>query len=281
MNEPHTAFLDDRGVVRVSGPDARGFLDGLVTCDMDKVARARGQYGALLTPQGKILFDFIITQAEDDTFLLDCPLQTVHDLIKRLGFYKLRAKVSVEDISPAMGVVARWGEGVAGTDPRLEALGERHIVPRADATGYTGDYHGHRIALGVPDPERDFFYGDAFPHEANMDQLQGVDFQKGCYVGQEVVSRMQHRGTARTRIVKARFPGGTSVAAGTEITAGGKKIGKTGSFSGSSALAMVRIDRVAEALTAGDGFLAGDAPVLLEAPDYATFVLSGTEPESH
>ncbi len=274
MNDHHTAFLHDRGVVRVSGPVARGFLDGLVTCDMDKVTPAQGQYGALLTPQGKILADFIVTQTEDDAFLLDCPILTVPDLIKRLTFYKLRARVTLEDISPAMGVLARWGQGVTGNDPRLDALGARHIVPRADPVGDPDAYHGHRIALGVPEPGGDFCYGDTFPHEANMDQLNGVDFQKGCYVGQEVVSRMQHRGTARTRIVQARFLARAVVAAGTEITAGGKAIGRTGTSAAAQALAMVRIDRVADALAAGETLVAGTIPLMLETPDYATFVLA-------
>ena len=161
------------------------------------------------------------------------------DLAKRLGFYKLRAKVAVEDLSETLAVVAGWDAprpadeaGLVAEDPRLPALGWRAIVAAEDAAEFAEEpadaYHARRIALGVPEGGRDFLFGDAFPHEALMDQLHGVDFDKGCYVGQEVVSRMQHRGTARTRIVPAVYEGGFAAEAGVEVTAGEKALGKTG-----------------------------------------------------
>jgi folate-binding protein YgfZ len=217
-----SVHLADRGVVRVSGEDAKAFLDGLVTCDLDRVSPAQPRFGALLTPQGKILFDFILFQAPPDIgggYYLDALKVHAPDLAKRLGFYKLRAKVAIENLSDTLAVVAGWDTpgpaeeaGLVAGDPRLADLGWRAVVAAADAAEFAADpaeaYHARRIALGVPEGGRDFLFGDAFPHEALMDQLQGVDFDKGCYVGQEVVSRMQHRGTARTRIVPALYEGG-------------------------------------------------------------------------
>ena len=215
------AFLPDRGVVKVSGEDARDFLNGLVTTDVTLLQPGLGRFGALLTPQGKITADFLITEApagHGGGFLIDAPRALAQSLADKLGFYKLRAKVAVENISDSMGVLAVWdGEpavkpDLAFADPRHEALGWRILVPEdlkqkvADLIGAelvdSDAYEAHRIASGVPRGGLDFMYSDAFPHETNMDRLHGVDFDKGCYVGQEVVSRMQHRGTARTRIVR-------------------------------------------------------------------------------
>ncbi|WP_332696955.1 CAF17-like 4Fe-4S cluster assembly/insertion protein YgfZ, partial [Bosea sp. (in: a-proteobacteria)] len=201
--------LVDRGVIRVSGDDARDFLQNIVTNEMDEVTLERAGYGALLTPQGKIIGDFLVVavpEEEGGGFLLDCPLLQTPDLMKRLKLYKLRAKVTLDDLSETTAVIASADgaalppdAGLVYTDPRLPALGERAITDRGGveeiASGSMEDYHARRIALGIPDGGRDFAYGDAFPHEALFDQLGGVSFKKGCYIGQEVVSRMQHRGT--------------------------------------------------------------------------------------
>jgi tRNA-modifying protein YgfZ len=278
------ACLADRGVVRVSGEDAKGFLDGLLTCDLDRVAIGRPRFGALLSPQGKILFDFVVFAAADGSYHLDCARGQAADLAKRLGFYKLRAKAAVEDLSSSARVLAGWdgaarpeGEsGLVGDDPRLPALGWRAILPASDggppADG-EGAYHAHRIALGVPEGGKDFAFGDAFPHEALMDQLGGVDFDKGCYVGQEVVSRMQHRGLARTRIVPLVYGDGTAAEPGCEITAGERSLGQTGSAADGRSLAAIRLDRVAAALAAGETLRAGGRPVRVEIPDWADFSL--------
>src|SRR5579859_1792517 len=215
------ALLPDRGVVKVSGEDARNFLNGLVTTDMMQLAPGLGRFGALLTPQGKIIVDFLITEApagRGGGFLLDCPQPLAKGLADKLGYYKLRAKVAVENLSDSFGVIASWDgdlaikPDLAFADPRDASLGWRILAPQdlaqkvADLIGAelvdSAAYEIHRIAAGVPRGGLDFMYGDAFPHETNMDRLHGVDFDKGCYVGQEVVSRMQHRGTARTRIVR-------------------------------------------------------------------------------
>jgi tRNA-modifying protein YgfZ len=279
-----TALLSDRGVVRVSGADAGPFLDGLITCDVDKVTSGGARLGALLTPQGKILFDFLVfVAAEPESgYWLDVAKAQAADLAKRLGFYKLRAKVVVEDGSDRLAVVAGWGDAPppsgaqVSADQRLPELGWRAVLPTAEAGALAtgGDeeaYHAHRIALGIPEGGKDFPFGDTFPHEALMDQLAGVDFDKGCYVGQEVVSRMQHRGTARTRIVPVAYPDGAAVGPGENVTAGEKTLGTTGSVAGARGLVMIRLDWARDALAAGEPILAGGHPVRLAKPDWIRF----------
>jgi folate-binding protein YgfZ len=180
-----------------------------------------------------------------------------------------------------MAVVAGWGESAAPgetalPDPRLPALGWRAILPLEAAaarasSGGEDAYHAHRIGLGVPEGGKDFAFGDTFPHEALMDQLAGVDFDKGCYVGQEVVSRMQHRGTARTRIVPVVYSAGTAAVPGTEVRAGDRILGKTGGSAGDRGLAMIRLDRAQDALGAGEPILAGGFPVRFSRPDWVRF----------
>jgi folate-binding protein YgfZ len=284
-----SVHLADRGVVRVSGEDAKSFLDNLITCDLDRVSAHNARFGALLTPQGKILFDFLVFQAPEEiggAYYLDVLKVFAPDLAKRLGFYKLRAKVAIEDLSDSLALVAGWDAprpddeaGLVVDDPRLPDLGWRAIVAAQDAAEFARDpaeaYHAHRITLGVPEGGRDFLFGDAFPHEALMDQLNGVDFDKGCYVGQEVVSRMQHRGTARTRIVPAIYEGGFAADVGVEVTAGEKALGKTGTGSEGRGLVMIRLDRADDALKAGETIRAGGIPVRLEKPSWIRFPFPG------
>ncbi|MDI1285488.1 MAG: folate-binding protein [Reyranella sp.] len=279
------AFLPDRGVVKVAGEDARTFLNGLVTTDVTLLRPGLGRFGALLTPQGKITTDFLITEApagHGGGFLIDAPRALARDLAGKLGFYKLRARVTVEDISDSMGVLAVWdGEPgmrpeLAFADPRHETLGWRILVPEelkqkvADLVGAelvdAAAYEVHRIANGVPRGGLDFMYSDAFPHEANMDRLHGVDFDKGCYVGQEVVSRMQHRGTARTRIVRVTLED-FSPETGIPVVAGDKQVGTMGSTGGGKGLALLRIDRVADALDAGASLSSGGLAIRLTDPN--------------
>jgi folate-binding protein YgfZ len=286
------ALLPDRGVVKVAGPDARKFLNGLVTADMGKVTPAKPCFAALLTPQGKIIVDFIIADSDAPNggdFYLDCPRALAATLVERLGFYKLRAKVVVENASDIVGVTAIWNGaapahwGVPYPDPRLPELGLRCIsAPHpADAAAAFGAepvdaaaYEAHRIALGVPAGGLDFVYGDAFPHEADMDQLHGVDFQKGCFVGQEVVSRMEHRGSARTRVVPVAFSG-AAPAAGTAVTAAGKPVGLMGSAAAGRGLASLRLDRVDEALAGGAALTTGGVELRLVKPAWARFAFPG------
>ena len=283
------ALLPDRGVVKVAGDGARNFLQGLVTADVLKLTAGAACFCALLTPQGKIIADFIVTAApaqDGGGLFLDIPRTLGLTLVGKLNLYKLRAKVIIEDLSEVLGVMAVWDGsglttyGLCYADPRLPALGQRVMLPPHHAAAAAaelcaplvdaGAYETHRIALGVPRGGLDFTYGDAFPHEADMDQLAGVDFGKGCYVGQEVVSRMEHRGTARTRALPIRYDGGAPQA-GTAITAGDHQIGTMGSSAAGRGLALLRLDRVADALSRGERLSAGGVTIHPVKPDWARF----------
>ena len=291
------AILPDRGVVKVAGDDAGKFLNGLVTADMGKVMPTQSAFAALLTLQGKIIVDFILTAAEPTDgggFFLDCPRALAPALTERLTFYKLRAKVIVADLSESLGVLAIWDHGgnteagLCYRDPRLPELGTRCILPpsaAAEAAAGLGaelvaavDYEAHRIALGVPRGGTDFIYGDAFPHETDMDQLKGVDFNKGCFVGQEVVSRIEHRGTARTRVVPVAFEG-PPPEAGIAVMAGGKNVGVMGSGVIGRGLAALRLDRVEDAHASATPLVAGGITVRLVKPPWARFEWPG-EPKA-
>ena len=290
------ALLPERGIIKVVGDDARKFLHGLVTTDMLGLAPGTARFGALLTPQGKIVADFFVTeapQADGGGFFLDSPRALAVTLVDKLNLYKLRAKVLVEDLTEILGVLAVWDDqdttkgcaakqGLTYADPRLPALGFRVMIPPHRATAAASelgaalvgaeDYEAHRIALGVPRGGVDFAYGDAFPHEADMDQLGGVDFAKGCYVGQEVVSRIEHRGIARTRAVALRYDG-AAPASGAPITAGERQVGTMGSAARGRGIALVRLDRVAEAEQTA--LAAGGIPIRLIKPDWARFSFPG------
>lgn len=280
------APLDDRSVVRVTGPDAHALLQGLVTQDLDLLKAHPAAFAALLSPQGKILFDFFVVP-HGDGLLLDVAREKAGDLIKRLTLYRLRAKVTFEAAGD-LAVFAVWGGpspaaptgGVMYADPRLPALGQRAIVPASTADDWiatsgppvpVAQWHAHRVALGVPEGGHDFAYGDAFPHEADMDQLAGVSFTKGCYVGQEVVSRMQHRGTARKRFVQVK--GARDLQVGAPITAGAATIGSVTSIDGTRGLALVRLDRAAEAKAKGEPIEAAGVALEILKPAWATFDL--------
>jgi hypothetical protein len=284
----NAALLPDRGVVKVTGNDARTFLNGLATNDIGKVTPESPRFAALLTPQGKIIVDFIVAEApaaDGGGFFLDCPRALAPALVEKLSFYKLRAKVMAEDLSAGLGVLAAWdgkGDtefGLCYADPRLAKLGLRVMLPphlAAEAAADLGAtlaepdaYEAHRIALGVPRGGADFIYGDTFPHEADMDQLAGVDFDKGCYVGQEVVSRVEHRATARSRIVPVTFE--FAPTSGLPVMAGEKEIGTLGSTAKGHGLAMIRLDRLADAQAAGRPVTCGNVPIRVVKPDWAKF----------
>jgi len=281
------AVLEDRGVVSVSGEDAGKLLQGIVTNDMDLLATQPAIHAALLTPQGKMLLEFFVVNASGG-FLLETARDKTGDLVKRLSMYKLRAKVAIEDRSRECAVLAGWGAPTAGSDaagvvfpdPRLAALGQRRLVPRpigsSEISATAAEYHAHRIALGVPEGGKDYVPGDTFPHEALLDQLHGVSFTKGCYVGQEVVSRMEHRSTARKRVVPvvgtADLPSGPAA-----VKAGDVAIGALGSVAGHRGLALVRLDRAEEFAAKGVTLSAGGVPVRIELPAFARFSLAPAE----
>ncbi len=282
------AELADRAALRVSGADAEKFLQGLLTNDLGKVNEACAIHAGLLSPQGKILFDVFVVRQNADSFLLEARKASLAALSKRLSFYRLRAAVEISE-TPPFRIVAAWGgapnrpEGaVAFPDPRLSDLGMRVLLPEGvpmDALLCTGTtenaYHAHRIALGVPEGGRDYPLGDTFPHEALFDQLNGVDFEKGCFVGQEVVSRMEHRGTARKRVVPVDAQG--PLQPGAEITAGEISIGAVGSVDGAHGLALLRLDRAKDAISKGTPLTAGDEILTLRQPAFASFDIAEAE----
>lgn len=281
MSHCQATRLSDRGVLRVSGAEAHKLLQGVLTNDVDKTRDGASIHAGLLNPQGKILFDFFVVRT-DGGFLIEVARSQASELQKRLGFYRLRSQVEISE-EPAFDVVAAWGTdprvpdgAVAYTDPRLPELGMRVLLPAqvvASALGCTdaaeGDYHAMRIKLGVPEGGRDYAFGDTFPHEALFDQLNGVDFNKGCFVGQEVVSRMQHRGTARKRVVP--IEGDAPLESGATVAAGELPLGTIGSVSGATGLALLRLDRVETAATNGTPLTAGDVRITLHRPKFAKF----------
>ena len=273
------AVLRDRGAVRVVGAGAGAFLQNLLTNDVVGLGQDEGCYAALLTPQGKIVADMLATPALTEIgagFWLDLPRALAPDVVAALTRYKLRAKVVIEDMSDSVAVVALWETdkpkvvGEIFRDPRHPDLGWRVIAvvgegeEIASRFGHAGmeAYDHWRIAHGVPRGGVDFAYGDAFPHEASMDRFHGVDFHKGCYVGQEIVSRVEHRGTARKRVVPVLIDGARPEA-GVNVTAGETEIGVMGSSIPGRGLALLRLDKAQEALDAGKTLAAGGVPIRL------------------
>ncbi len=285
------AVLPDRGIVRVAGEDAEKLLQGVITGDLGLLAAQPAIHAALLTPQGKILFDFFVVKAHG-AFLLETAADKAAELAKRLTMYKLRAKADIQNRTDGYRVCVMWGPGplrdgnddgaIRFSDPRLRELGSRVLAETrvASTTALAGgaidvpaeDYHALRIALGVPEGGKDYVFGDAFPHEANLDQLGGVSFSKGCFVGQEVVSRMQNRASVRKRVVPVA--GGEPLIAGAEVKAGAAVIGAIGSVAGTQALALVRLDRAAEAMAKGETLTAGGVAITLSKPHWATFEIA-------
>jgi folate-binding protein YgfZ len=270
-----SAILSDRAVISVEGTEARAFLQGLVTNDMAECAPGRAIYAGLLTPQGKLLFEFLIAAVAPDHFLLDSAADRADALLKKLLLYRLRSKLTIARTTQA--VAALWGGGPPAladgvslfADPRLAQLGWRAIGEKeqlsALANADAAAYHRHRIGLGVPD-SADLLPEQIFPLDAGFEELNGVSFRKGCYVGQEVTSRMKHRGTARRRILIAE--GDALAASGTTLEADGRELGALVSSDGRRGLALVRLDRLGEAETHGHVITAGGATVRLHRPQW-------------
>ncbi|MGH6802153.1 MAG: YgfZ/GcvT domain-containing protein, partial [Methyloceanibacter sp.] len=285
MGHCHASLLASRGVLRVRGADARKYLQGLITNDIGKAQGAGAIHAGLLSPQGKILFDFFAVPARDG-FLIDVAQDKADELLKRLAFYRLRAQVEIVE-EPSLVVAAAWGgtprppEGaIVYADPRLPELGFRILVAQGASAAVLGcepateeDYHAFRVRQGVPEGGRDYAFSEVFPHEALFDQLNGVDFAKGCYVGQEVVSRMEHRGTARSRILPVRL-GGPAPAKGSDIRCGDKLIGTLLSSSGHAALAFLRLDKLAEA---NAPLLTEGVSVAVQKPDWVRYEVPGVK----
>lgn len=281
MSHCQATRLLDRGVLRIGGADAHKLLQGVITNDLDRMQGDAAIHAGLLSPQGKILFEFLVV-AQGGGFLIEARKDALAELAKRLGFYRLRADVEIVP-APEFTVAAAWDgtphlpEGaIAFIDPRLPELGSRVLLPAgadlrdlACAEVSEDDYHARRITLGVPEGGRDYTLGDTYPHEALLDQLNGVDFQKGCFIGQEVVSRMQHRGTTRKRVVPVE--GDAPLRVGSDVTAGALPIGTIGSADGTRGLALLRLDRAADAVSKGTPLKAGDVTLTLRRPAFASF----------
>lgn len=289
------SLLADRAVVRFDGAGARGFLNGLFTTDMTTLTAGEWRYCALLTPQGKLIVDAFVTADRDgEGSHFEVPASQRQAFLARMALYDLRQQFVLEDVSDRLAVMAVWDGTAAVTehpcsvDPRLAALGQRIILPPGDAAAVAAAigaervppeaYEAHRIALGVPRGDVDFRYGDAFPHEADIDQLHGIDFKKGCFVGQEVVQRMERRHGARSRVVPVTFAGAVPHH-GAAVTADGRPLGTVGSSAGDRGLALLRLDRVEDALAKGHALQAEAATLRLERPDWIRFELpSAAEP---
>jgi folate-binding protein YgfZ len=271
------ALLKDRALVSVSGPDAENFLQNIITTDLDALRTGEAKPGALLTPQGKILFDFLISRAGENAFHLECRADIADDFMRRLMLYKMRAKVEIAKADQALVAVA-WGsdstasqfDSTTVADARFRDVAVSRFYGGTAEGGDAAEWQALRIAHGIAESGSDYQLGDAFPHDVLLDETGGIGFKKGCYVGQEVVSRMQHRGTARRRvlIVEAERP---LPAPGTELTAAGRPVGTLGSTADTTGLAIARIDRVKAALDAGQPILADDVPVSLVIPAWAKF----------
>ena len=274
----HGQILTKRTLLEARGKDTTDFLGGLITCDVEKLAPFDSAFGALLTPQGKILFDFFLIRLNDG-YLFDVADCIADEFVKRLTFYRLRKDVEFSVSQTYTQVTALWDKapqfdlGLLVKDPRHAELGWRFYSDGTAKIHYReGDYDRMRIAIGIPDGGADFSYGEVFPHDTLMDQFGGIDFKKGCFIGQEVVSRMQHRGTARKRIVKL-IASGALPDSGTSIVVDNRNVGTLGRSVENCGLALVRLDRVAEAIENEKTIFADGTPVEVQVQDWVNFTL--------
>jgi len=299
MGVANYIMLPERGVIGIGGPDARGFLQGLISNDVTKVAADRAIYAALLTPQGKFLHDFFIAE-HDGGLLLDCEAARAEDLLRRLGMYKLRSKVELQPqndafavavligdqaanafgLAAACGRAAAFAGGLVYVDPRLVALGLRAILPRAtaitslEAAGLAAsepaEYHRLRLSLGVPDGSHDLAVEKALLLESNFEELNGVDFGKGCYMGQELTARTKYRGLVRKRLLPVDVDGPLPPP-DTPVMLEGKEAGIMRSGFDGKALALLRLEEIEQAARSGKALTAGDARLTPSKPGWAKF----------
>jgi tRNA-modifying protein YgfZ len=279
MNDTYYTALTDRGILSVSGADSLAFLQGIVTNDIEKVSANCAIYAAILTPQGKYLHDFFVTKF-GDSFLLDCPTNQLDELTKRLKMYRLRAKVDIEDrsddfaifaitgpntpnfvgLTGIAGAATDYGNGIAFVDPRLIELGLRTIQPTASAiefmknadmsAGNLETYKASQFSLGVPDGENSEFLKQSFPLEIGFDELNAISFDKGCYVGQEVTTRMKIRKLVKKRLVPVTFDG-KAPAPGSAIQNQDKAAGQIFAANDQIGLAMIRLETLGQVINAG------------------------------
>lgn len=276
------AFLDDRAFISVTGTDASHFLNNLLTADISLIPAGQTGPSALLTPQGKILFDLLI-YPQADGYLLELAVSERENLIRRLTIYKLRAAVTLAATDHA-GVTVFWGDDQpadGAEDRRFAAAGVPlwRVPGRIDDAGTDASaYTALRVENGVAEAGLDYPLQDAYPHDVLLDLNGGVSFKKGCYVGQEVVSRMHHRKAARRRIAVVGADAPLPVT-GTELRADGRPLGTLGTVRDTKGLAIVRIDRAGEAIVKGSAILAGDLPVTLHLPAWTGLVFPASADE--
>lgn len=288
---PLAIFPEGRAILAVGGADAGHFLNNLLTANIETLATGAGAPAALLTPQGKIIAEMLVFNASDEEplFLIDVGSGFADDLIAKLTTYRLRAAVSIDRLGePATVLVCLDCGGraeIAGDDfytfrdPRHPSLGHRLYGPLDTLAAVAGRigraeptvYHQRRATLGIPEAGQDYIPTETFPHEINLDQLGGIDFRKGCYIGQEVVSRMEHRGTARTRTMILTTRNGFGLLGGLEVRAGDVLLGRAGESYGSTLLAQIRIDKLSDALQSNTAILAGGVELNIRKPEYAKF----------
>ncbi len=292
-------LLEDRGVLAIEGADSRTFLQALVSNDIGRATDERAVYTALLTPQGKFLHDFFVA-ARKDSLLLDCEAARLADLKRRLALYRLRSKVTLTDRSEEMTVAAIYGAGAAEAlglaevrgsarvvdcgvifvDPRLTEAGVRALLPREggsawlESAGFEAssrdDYERLRIALGLPDGSRDMEVEKAILLENGFDELHGIDWQKGCYIGQELTARTRYRGLVKKRLVPVKVEGPLPPP-GTPVRTGEREVGQICSGTGNLALALIRLEALAEVASEDGAFTAGESQVVPQKPFWANF----------
>jgi tRNA-modifying protein YgfZ len=269
------AHLQNRALIDIDGDDAEHLLQSIITTDLAAVKPGEAWPGALLTPQGKILFEFLISR-RGEGFRLETADEVAEALIKRLTLYRLRAKVTFARRDP-QAVDIRWdlpASDAGLADMRFAKAGIALFRGPAISDAASGDiaaYHALRIEHGISGGGEDGPAPDAFPHDLLMDLNGGLNFRKGCYIGQEVVSRMQHRGTARRRLVTITAAGDMA-AVGSALSAGGKEIGTVLSAHGSQGLAIVRVDKAGAAMALAEPILAGGVAVTLALPAWSGLV---------
>lgn len=298
MLTPICALLDNRGVVRLTGPDSRSLLQGLISNDITSLTPGQALYAALLTPQGKYLFDFLLYDSHGG-ILLDGELARIPALLQRLSMYRLRANVAMENASdefcvlavagadaverlglpPSAGATRTEGDAVIAVDPRLLELGARVVLPRSGVDSFIAthgltpapfaDYDRHRLALGVPDGSRDLIVDKSLLLESGFEELNGVSFTKGCFVGQELTARTKHRGLVKKRLLPVQVTGALPPA-GTPVTLGERDAGELRSGVDGMALALLRLEQLAVTdkgpLLAGEATLTPQPPAWLRLP---------------
>lgn len=266
-------ILGDRSLITFSGPDAEHLLHNVVTCNIETIPEGVAQIGALLTPQGKIMFEFFVGKKNDGSFLIEIAKESAPSFMQKMIMYRLRSKVEIVESSESF-VQISWGDDLIVSEADFQDTRfsnqtvHRNYRDSGPVTGREAWDH-LRIANGVAESGFDYTLGDAFPHDVSFDQNQGVDFGKGCYIGQEVVSRMHHRHTARRRILIAQAD--KNLDQESTITSDGKALGTLGTIVDKQALALCRIDRVKDALDAGTPILVGDTEIALSIPPHVTY----------